>query len=197
MITAAFASDVGVDTDALQLPNNGLLWYEVGGVTPARERTLDEVKDQVTTRWHDDEISQRLQAKADDMLGKLKAGTALVQLASEGGLKLETATDLQRGKAAGFVPAKVVEAVFKTAKGAPGSAEGDTQTLRFVYRVTEVIEPKLDAASPEAKQLTTTLKNAYADDVIGEYIARLESDYGVTVNQTALNQVVGGGPANQ
>ncbi|HEY5218064.1 MAG TPA: peptidyl-prolyl cis-trans isomerase, partial [Pseudolabrys sp.] len=197
VITPAFASDVGVDTDALQLPNNGLLWYEVGGVTPARERTLDEVKDQVTTRWHDDEISQRLQAKADDMLGKLKAGTALAQLASEGGLKLETATDLQRGKAAGFVPAKVVEAVFKTAKDAPGSAEGDTQTLRFVYRVTEVIEPKLDAASPEAKQLTTTLENAYADDVIGEYIARLESDYGVTVNQTALNQVVGGGPANQ
>ena len=197
VITAAFASDVGVDTDALQLPNSGLLWYEVGGVTPARERTLDEVKDQVTTRWHDDEISQRLQAKADDMLGKLKAGTALAQLASEGGLKLETAADLQRGKAAGFVPAKVVEAVFKTAKDAPGSAEGDTQTLRFVYRVTEVIEPKLDAASPEAKQLTTTLENAYADDVIGEYIARLESDYDVTVNQTALNQVVGGGPANQ
>jgi len=63
--------------------------------------------------------------------------------------------------------------------------------------VTDVIDPKLDAASPEAKQLSTTLQNAYADDIIGEYIARLENDYGVTINQSALNQVIGGGTANQ
>ena len=125
MVAAAFASDVGVDNDALQLPNGGYLWYDVTGITPSRERTLDEVKDQVAARWRDDEIAKRLQAKADDMLGKLKAGTALAQLATEAGLKVETATDLQRGKPAGFVPAKVVDAVFKTRQGRAGSAEGD------------------------------------------------------------------------
>ena len=197
VISAAFASDVGVDNDALQLPNSGLLWYDVTGITPSRERTLDEVKDQVAARWRDDEIAARLQAKADDMLGKLKAGTALAQVASEAGLKVESASGLQRGKPAGFVPAKVVDAVFKTPKGAPGSAEGETQTQRFVFRVTEVIDPPLDANSPEAKQLTTTLQNSFADDMIGEYIARLESDFGVSINQAALNQVIGGGTANQ
>ena len=94
------------------------------------------------------------------------------------------------------VPAKVVDAVFKTPKGAPGSAEGETQSQRFVYRVTNVSDPKLDAASPEAKQLSTSLQESYADDIIGEYIARLENDFGVTLNQSALNQVIGGGPAN-
>ena len=196
VISAAFGSDVGVDTDALQLPNGGNLWYDVAAVTPARERTLDEVKDQVATRWRDDEIATRLQAKADDMLGKLKAGTPLTQLASEAGLKVETAADLQRKKPAGFVAAKVVDAVFKTAKGLAGSSEGDAQTQRFVYVVTDVIEPKLDAASPEAKQLSTTLQTSYGDDIIGAYIARLESDYGVTINQSAFNQVIGGGPIN-
>jgi len=197
VISAAFGSDVGIDTDALQLPNGGALWYDVAGITPARDRTLDEVQDQLAARWRDDEIATRLQAKADEMVGKLKAGTALAQLASEARLKIETATDLQRKKSAGFVPAKVVDAVFKTAKGVPSSAEGDAQTQRFVYRVTDVIDPKLDAASPEAKQLSTTLQNSYADDIFGEYIARLENDYGVTINQSALNQVIGGGTANQ
>jgi peptidyl-prolyl cis-trans isomerase D len=196
VISAAFGSDVGVDTDALQLPNGGNLWYDVAAVTPARERTLDEVKDQVATRWRDDEIATRLQAKADDMLGKLKAGTPLTQLASEAGLKVETAADLQRKKPAGFVAAKVVDAVFKTAKGLAGSSEGDAQTQRFVYVVTDVIEPKLDAASPEAKQLSTTLQTSYGDDIIGAYIAQLENDYGVTINQSAFNQVIGGGPIN-
>jgi len=197
VVSAAFSSDVGVDTDALQLPSGGYLWYDVIGVTASRERTLDEVKDQVTARWRDDEIATRLQAKADDMVGKLKTGMALAQLASEAGLKVETAADLQRKKPAGFVPAKVVDAVFKTPKGVAGSAEGDAQTQRFVYRVTEVIDPKLDAAAPEAKQLSTTLQNSYADDIFGEYIARLENEYGVTINQSALNQVIGGGTANQ
>ena len=121
VINAAFTSDIGVDTEALQMPGGGFLWYDVTGITPSRERTLDEVKDQVAARWRDDEIAKRLQAKADDMLGKLKAGTTLAQLASEAGLKVGTAADLQRRKPAGFVPAKVVDAVFKTPKGAPAA----------------------------------------------------------------------------
>ncbi len=87
--------------------------------------------------------------------------------------------------------------VFKVAKGAPGSAEGETQTQRFVFRVTEVIDPPLDANSPQAKQLSTSLQSSYSDDMIGQYIARLESDYGVSINQQALNQVIGGGTANR
>jgi len=197
VIGTAFGSDVGIDSEPLQQSNGGLLWYDVTGITASRERTLDEVKDRVAARWRDDEIGTRLKAKADDMLGKLKAGSALAQVASEVGLKVETASDLQRRRPAGFLPAKVVDAIFKVAKDAPGDTEGDTQTQRFVFRVTAVIDPPLDANSPEAKQLTTSLQSSYGDDLIGEYIARLENDYGVRINQQALNQVIGGGTANQ
>jgi peptidyl-prolyl cis-trans isomerase D len=197
VINAAFTSDVGVDTDALQMPGGGYLWYDVTGITASRERNLEEVKDQVASRWRDDEIAKRLQVKADEMLDKLKIGLALSILASENGLNVATAADLQRRKPAGFVPAKVVDDVFKTPKGAPGSAEGEAPTQRFVYRVTDVIDPKFDAAAPEAKQLLTSLQNSFADDIIGEYIGRLENDYGVAINQLALNQVIGGGTANK
>ena len=153
------------------------------------------MKDQVAARWRDDEIAKRLQAKADDMLGKLKAGTALAQVASEAGagLKVQTAWDLQRGKAASNVPGKVVEAVFKTAKGAAGSAEGIKPTDRFVYRVTDVTDPAFDAASTQGKAVGDLLRNSFADDIVGQYLARLENDFGVTLNQQALTQVIGGG----
>jgi peptidyl-prolyl cis-trans isomerase D len=194
VIAAAFASDIGVDNDPLQLPSGGYLWFDVTGITPARDRTLDEVKDKVAARWRDDEIAKRLQAKADDMVGKLKAGTALDQLATEAGLKVVTATDLQRGKPGGFAPAKLVEAAFKTPKGVPASAEGDQETTRFVFRVTDVTDSPIDPIA--SKQLTTLLQNAYSDDVVGAYVTRLEKDFGVTFNQQALNQVIGGAPAN-
>ena len=193
VVNAAFGSDVGVDTEALQVPGGGFLWFDVTGITRSRERSLDEVKDQVANAWRDDEIGKRLQAKADEMLGKLKAGTTLAQLATENGLTVAKGADLQRRKQGGFVPAKVVDAIFKTPKDSPGSAEGASQTQRFVYRVTDVIDPKLDAGSPEAQQLKSTLQNSYADDIIGEYIGRLETELGVTLNQSALSQVIGGG----
>ena len=191
VVAAAFASDVGVDNDPLQLQSGGYLWFDVTGITPARDRTLDEVKDKVAARWRDDEIAKRLQAKANDMVDKLKAGTALDQLATEAGLKVVTASDLQRGKPGGFAPAKLVEAAFKTPKGVPASAVGDEETTRFVFSVTGVTDPPLDPIA--AKQLTTLLQNSYSDDIVGAYVSRLENDFGVTFNQQALNQVIGGG----
>jgi peptidyl-prolyl cis-trans isomerase D len=193
VVSAAFASDVGVDTEALQLPGGGYLYYDVTGITPSRERPLEEVKDQVTTRWRDDEIAKRLQAKADDLVAKLKAGTPFAQVANEAGLKIETAKDLQRGKGGGFVPAKTIEAVFQTPKGTPASAEGAKDTERFVFRVTDVVNPPFEPGTPQGQAITTTLQNSYTDDLVGEYVSRLENDFGVTVNPSALNQVVGGG----
>ena len=193
VISAAFASDVGVDTDPLQLPGGGYLYYDVTGVTPSRERPLEEVKDQVTARWRDDEIAKRLQAKADDLVGKLKAGTSFAQAASEAGLNVETAKDLQRGKSGGFIPAKTIEAVFRTPKGTPASAEGGKETERFVFRVTDVVDPPFEAGTPQGQAITTTLQSSYTDDLLSEYVARLENDFGVTVNPSALNQVIGGG----
>jgi len=192
VINAAFGSDVGVDTEALQLPNGGYLYYDVIGVTPARDRALDEVRDQVAARWRDDEIAKRLQAKADDLLGKLKAGTPLAQLAAENKLKVDAVKNLQRGQPAPNTPAKLVDAVFKTAKDAAATAEGNAATERYLFRVVEVTLPTFDPESPQGKQLATTLQNSIADDLIGEYIARLEADFGVTINQAAMNQVVGG-----
>ena len=190
VIGAAFSSDVGIDNDPLQLPNGGYLWYDVTGITPARDRTLDEIKDKVEARWRDDEIAKRLKAKTDEMVGKLKAGTKLDQLAGEVGLKVVTATDLQRGKPGGFASAKLVDAAFKTPKDVPASTEGD-ETTRFVFQVTAVTEPPLDAIA--GKQLTSILQSSYSDDFVGAYVTQLESDFGVTFNQQAVNQVIGGG----
>ena len=193
VINAAFSSDVGVDTEALQLPNGGNLYFDVTGVTPSRERTLEEVKDQVETRFHDNEVAKRLLAKANDIVGKLKTVTPFAQVADEAGLKVVTATDLQRGKQGGFVPAKVVDVVFRTPKDAPGTAEGDKPTERFVFRVTDVVDPTIDAPSTQGKAINDALQNSYVDDIVTEFIGRLENDLGLKVNPAALNQATGGG----
>ncbi len=94
------------------------------------------------------------------------------------------------------MPPKVVEAVFHTAKGEVASAEGSKETERFVFRVTDVVDPKLDPTSEQGKAIAVSLKNSLADDIAGSYIARLEKDFGITLNQAALQQIIGGGTNN-
>ncbi len=192
VIGAVFGSDVGIDSEALQLPDGGFLYYDVTGITRSRERTLDEVKDQVVARWRADELAKRLKATADDMLGRLKGGMALAQLASENGLKVETAFGLQRGQAAGGLPAAVSDAAFKTGKDEFGVADSDNGDRRYIFRVTEVSVPPIDPQGASPDQLKANLQASYADDIIGQYLARLENDLGVSINQQAVNQVVGG-----
>ena len=69
----------------------------------------------------------------------------------------------------------------------------DSAATRYVFVVTDVTDPAFDGNAPEAKQLSASLQNSFADDIVGQYIARIEADIGVTLNQAALNQVVGGG----
>ena len=125
VVAAAFATDVGVDNEPLQLPGGGYLWYDVTGITPSRERTLDEVKDQVEARWRDDEIAKRLQGQGRRMLGKLKAGTTLAQLATEAGAQGRDRDRPQRGKPAEHRAGQSCSRPCSDAKGAAGSAEGD------------------------------------------------------------------------
>ena len=120
VVAAAFGSDVGVDNDALQLPTGGYLYYSVDGITPSRERRLDEVKAQVEQNWRNDQVAQRLKTKTDEMVSKLKSGGTLAALAGGNGLTVETASGLQRGKPTDKVPAPLLNAAFGTAKDVPG-----------------------------------------------------------------------------
>ena len=57
----------------------------------------------------------------------------------------------------------------------------------------ETGEPAFDPEAADTKALAEQLRNAYADDLIGQYIAQLQTELGVSINQAAVNQVVGGG----
>jgi len=192
LLPLAFTTDVGVERDPLQF-QDGYIWFDVVGITPSRERPLDEVKEQVETRWRDQEIATRLNARATEIVDKLKAGGTLANVATADHLKLEALSGLKRGDASGALSTAAVDAVFRTAKDAVGTAEAQEPGEQVVFRVTEIVVPPLDMASEEVKRTVDTLNRGLSEDLLSEYIARLESEVGVTINQSALNQVVSGG----
>jgi len=192
LLATAFTTDVGVERDPLQF-EDGYIWYDVAGISPSRERSLDEAKDQVEARWREQEIATRLDAKATGMLDKLKAGETLAQVAAADHVKVESLGGLKRGEASGPLSAAGVDAVFRTAKDAAGKADGTQPGEQIVFRLTNIVVPSLDTASEEAKRAIQTLNRGLSEDILAEYIAWLERDIGFTINQSALNQVVSGG----
>jgi len=190
VVSAAFASDVGVDNEPIEA-DGGYIWYSVTGITPARERTLDEVRSDVEARWREDEIAMRLKDKAADLLDKLKNGNAFDALAKADGLTVQTADKLTRGKATGFVSAKVASAVFRVGNGSFGSTAGDGPSEWVVFHVTGATTPPLDVNSPETKRLEELVKNQESNDIFAQYVAWLQDELGTSINQTALAQALG------
>jgi peptidyl-prolyl cis-trans isomerase D len=190
VVTQAFSSDIGVDNDPIQF-NGGYVWFDVLGITPSRERGIDEVKEQVETRWRDDQISSRLRAKATEMVQKLNQGGKLADEAASLGLKVDTAAGFKRDATLPGVPTSVIEAAFRTAKDAAAQASGAGGGDWVVFRVTDVSVPPVDLGSDDIKKLKETLLRGLSDEQVAEYVSKLESQIGTSINQSALAQVTG------
>jgi peptidyl-prolyl cis-trans isomerase D len=190
VVSQAFTSDVGVDNDPIQF-NGGYVWYDVLGVTPSRERTLDEVRGQVEAKWRDDQVSGKLRAKATEMVGKLERGGTLAEEATAIGSKVETATGFRRDASPPGVPSGVITAAFRTAKDGVGQTPGAGGSEWIVFRVTDVSVPPVDAASDEVKKLKDTLQRGLTDEQVAQYVSKIESEIGTTINQAAFAQVTG------
>jgi peptidyl-prolyl cis-trans isomerase D len=190
VVTQAFSSDVGVDNDPIQF-NGGYVWFDVLGITPSRERGIEEVKDQVATRWRDDQISSRLRAKATEIVQKLNQGGKLADEAASLGLKVDTAAGFRRDATVPGVPTSVVEAAFRTPKDTAAQASGSGGGDWIVFRVTDVTIPPVDLASDDIKKLKETLLRGLSDEQVAAYVSKLETQIGTTINQSALAQVTG------
>ncbi|WMT71405.1 SurA N-terminal domain-containing protein [Bradyrhizobium sp. Ash2021] len=190
VVSQAFNSDVGVDNDPIQF-GGGYVWYDVLGITPSRERALDEVRDQVEARWRDDQISTKLRAKATEMVEKLEHGGTLAEEAAAVGSKVETAAGFRRDASLPGVPASVVTAAFRTAKDGVGQTPGAGGSEWIVFRVTDISVPPVDAASDDVKKLKETLVRGLTDEQLAQYVTKLESEIGTTINQAAFAQVTG------
>ncbi|WGS17157.1 SurA N-terminal domain-containing protein [Bradyrhizobium sp. ISRA463] len=190
VVTQAFNSDVGVDNDPIQF-EGGYVWYDVLGITPSRERKLDEVREQVEAKWREDQISSRLRAKATDIVQKLDSGSKLADEAAAAGVKVETAADFRRDATPPGVPAAVVTAAFRTAKDGDGQTPTAGGSQWIVFRVTNVTDPPVDFASDAVKQLTEAVRRSMSDEQVAQYVTKIESNIGMSINEAAFAQVTG------
>jgi peptidyl-prolyl cis-trans isomerase D len=190
LLKAAFASDVGVDNDAVKTPDGGYQWFEIVKVDKARQKALDEVRPEVETAWRKDETTRVLAAKAADLVKKIEAGQTLASIAAaEGNLEVKHVARVTRMGAEGL-PNDVVPQVFNRPQGGAASV-GAEDGGRVLFQVMGSEVPPVDYNGSELAAVKTNVKNGVVEDILGQYIAKLEDDLDVKVNPQAFSSVVG------
>ena len=196
LLTAAFASDVGADNEAIRSSDNGYVWFDVAGVEPARDRGLDEVREAVVSAWRSDETARRLAAKAREFVNRLDKGDAFATVAADAGQAVKSADGLARGVAKGDLPAEAVTRIFGVFSGKAGSVALEEGESRVVFQVTSATTPPFDPKLPDVTRYDEQLKNGLVDDIRSAYVGQVQKELGVTVNPQVLKTALGGSADN-
>ncbi|AZO81235.1 peptidylprolyl isomerase [Bosea sp. Tri-39] len=188
---AIFRSDIGVDNEATRLPNNGgYVWFDLSKIDPPRERSFDEVKAEVEKQWRADEVATRLSARAREIVQKLDAGEKLDAIAFAQGFAFEEAT-LGRQDQSDALPRNVVSLVFGTPAGKASSAAVENAG-RVVFQVKAATVTPYVRTAEEAENFVRLLSSSISEDILAQYVGKLQNDLGVQVNQAALRNATGG-----
>ena len=189
LLKAAFASNVGVDNETLNTRDGGYVWFEVTGVEAARDRTLAEVREKVIDAWRGDEIARKLGEKATELVKRIDGGESVEAVAKSLSLEAKNVPDVRRVGTTS-VPQGVVIRVFNLPNGAAGSAAADGDG-RVVFKILDSVTPPLDKDSDIMKSVRQQLKQAYSEDLLTEYLAKIQADAGVTINQAEFRAATG------
>jgi peptidyl-prolyl cis-trans isomerase D len=190
LLQAAFETEAGVENPAVNVGSTGYVFYEVEGITPARDRALDEVKDKAAADWKAAEADKRLAAKAAEIEKRLKDGTPLDTLATELGLEKQTKRGLKREADDADFGRAGVAAIFGVAEGGSGLVAAPTGDAQIVFKVTEVFEPAGADASAVPEDAQKAFASGMADDLLDQLVVKLQGEYGVTINRSAIEQAL-------
>ena len=190
VLKAVFQSDRGVDNEAIRTRENGYVWFEIRSIEAARERSFDEVRGQVEQAWRLDEAARLTNESANAYLKRIEAGETLDAVATELGVDVQTAERVTR-EGAGAVGPAAAAAAFALTIGKVGIAPTGQGADRMLLRLDAVSTPPFEPEAAASRSLQTQLDRTLGDELLNQYVAKLQAEAGVSINERALAVATG------
>ncbi|MCB1504803.1 MAG: SurA N-terminal domain-containing protein [Hyphomicrobiaceae bacterium] len=191
IVTAAFAGQMGVEQDPVDLSDGGLAWVDVIGITPAAEQAFDQVKEKVVTIYEKTERDRQIKELADKLVARLAKGETMEQVAADAGsAKVSTTQPIKRTTTPQGLSRTAVAQAFALTKGAAASAESANGSTRTVLHVKDVIAapaPSKEQVARISKEIEGNLEN----DAVAAYVTALQQQMGVSINQAEFDKLRG------
>ncbi len=186
VLKAVFASDVGLDTDAIQA-NDGYVWYDVREVIPSAVRPQAEVKDQVKTDWVAMKLRTLASDKAKAIVEKSSGNATLETVATELGGNVKSVTGIKRNNVSEEFDGVSTIALFSVPeKKLTWALEGDGKTARII-EVGKVTLPS-SGATASTKEVSDLAKKGLGSDLTDSYLKSARAGTTVILNEELWRQ---------
>lgn len=185
-----FATGVGLQPDAVELPGPAYAWFDVLSVTERKEKPFDAVKDEVKEVYTEKERARLLNELAQKLVDRLKAGEAFAKIAEEAGGEPDTLEQIKRNTSPPGLTTDGVRLAFGLPKGGAGYAETSDRSSRVVFQVKEIVTAEPPSKERAAK-LEEELASQIANDDLIAYVEALKQGLKVRINEAELARATG------
>jgi peptidyl-prolyl cis-trans isomerase D len=183
---AIFKAEEGKLTPAIALAGNGNLWFDLEKIEPARDQTLDEVRDEVAAAWTTEKVNEAILAETEAVVARLDAGEALADVAASLNVFPQLSQPFTRfGEPETSIDGTVASAVFAGGPDHRGSAVNQAGE-HVVFQVVEVTP----AEGPLAEQANAQLENEARIGIYGDFVTAVSQETGMRINDQALMQAL-------
>jgi peptidyl-prolyl cis-trans isomerase D len=190
ILQLAQATEAGGTSLVSSLSDGSYAVVQVPSVAPGEPKPLTEVTEQVKNDWLAEARRAATDARAKDLVEKLKASGDLAALAQQQGLELKVTAPFARGKGDpdNGVDSTMATALFKVKLGE--AAIGRVADGAIVARLSDIVPAKPEESKDKldelSKQLTSTLRN----DLSAQFAAALSQDIKIERNNEVITQML-------
>lgn len=183
---AIFKATAGQLTPSIPLSGNAHVFFDLVEVLPARDQTLDEVREDLTATMIAERTNNALLAKSEEIVAQLKEGATLSDLALTLNLFPQLSPPFSRfGSDDGSIDSTIAQAAFNGGPEHKGSVVSSTGEF-VVFEVVDNTGP----TEPLETAAAANLQNEAQNGVYSDFVGAVRDDAGLKINQQALTQLL-------
>jgi peptidyl-prolyl cis-trans isomerase D len=173
-------------TAAVTLNASHNLWFDLKSIEPARDQTLDEVRDEVRAALIAERTQEALAAEAERVVAELEAGRPLPEVAGELGEEAVRSAPFGRGGAElSAIGPEVAEAAFSGGSDHHGFAR-NAEGNYVVFEVAEIVP----AGEEATDEVTSYLEQTTRDSLFSAFVGGIRDEAGLRINRQVFDQLI-------
>jgi peptidyl-prolyl cis-trans isomerase D len=162
----------------------------VDAETPPARRPLQEVRDEVIELWRETQQQRLAREQGEALAARLREGREFAAVAEAEGLTLQETPPVTRfadSRPQGLDP-RIPPQLFELDQGEVSTFA--VPGRQIVIKLKQILPPDDEDREERLAQLEEELTAALQDDLFQQFLAALEQNFQVSVNQRILDQVV-------
>jgi peptidyl-prolyl cis-trans isomerase D len=184
--SAVFDAEQGDIAPAVMISSNNNIWFDIKSIEPARDQTLDEVREQLVADWTAEQNENALVAETERVLADLDAGKPFAEVAaSVNQFPVLSQPMTRNGDGSDVLDQRVGADAFNGGIGHYGAVEnsaGDT----VVYQVVDVTPSDATPSDQERNTVADSTRNS----LYGDFVTGLRDQSRMTINRQTFEQLV-------